>query len=115
MPPLKDSDVARFWAGVIKTPGCWVWRRATNQGGYGQFHYGGHRFAAHRISLLIAGNPPTQNQEVDHLCRVRACVRPDHLESVSKAENIARAQQVWIDNHPQEYLRRRRLYVAGFR
>ena len=92
-PPLKE----RFWSKVEKTSTCWIWTGARNNIGYGSFYMGALRpvgvqrlVTAHRFAYeLLVGLIP-DGCDLDHLCRVRACVRPSHLEPVSHQENIRR-------------------------
>lgn len=90
--PILRTLEQRFWAKVNKTDGCWLWTGATNHLGYGQISIGNRRLdMAHRVSLRMAGVVIPEGYDVDHLCRVRRCVRPDHLEPVTHAENMDRA------------------------
>lgn len=82
----------RFWAKVNKTDACWLWTGAISGGtGYGSCTgQDGTRSSAHRMAFtLIRGEIPA-GLVLDHLCRVRACVNPDHLEPVTHRENIRR-------------------------
>lgn len=88
---------ARFWAKVSENPetGCWEWTGAKNRtGGYGVFGpladspYGGR--CAHRIAFTVLGGSIPQGFDLDHLCRVRHCVNPAHLEAVTRSENVLR-------------------------
>jgi hypothetical protein len=88
--PQQTLD--RMFANSAPIPhcGCWVWMGATNQFGYGRALLDGQRMVAHRAAYILAhGNVPG-DLELDHLCRVRSCINPDHLEPVEKLENIRR-------------------------
>src|ERR1700760_4080290 len=88
----RGDPFVRFWEKVDKTDACWLWNGTVNRHGYGIFCVGPDRFPAHKW-ILFDGNPPKNGPgtwDVDHLCRVRNCVRPDHLEFVTHAENIRR-------------------------
>ena len=76
----------RFWPKVRKTDTCWLWTASVNRDGYGWFGNGERVIYAH--TYLVGVAPKGMNW--DHLCRVRNCVRPDHLELVSMKENILR-------------------------
>ena len=73
---MSDSD--RFWAKVDKTDECWLWTAGTNYDGYGQFWVDGKYMGAHRFSWELA-NGPISGRKLDHRCRVKRCVNPDHL------------------------------------
>lgn len=80
----------RFWEKVDKTPTCWKWKGSLGKKGYGRFRVGDRTEMAHRVAYeLIVGAVP-QGKTLDHLCRVRGCVNPAHLEAVSNAENVLR-------------------------
>ena len=72
-----------------KTP-CWIWQLATDKDGYGQKKVKGKQAKAHRHFYERKYGPVPAGLEPDHLCRVRPCVNPDHLEPVSVAENSRR-------------------------
>lgn len=87
----------RFWAKVDRRDGgdCWPWLGTTTSTGYGLFGVpredrtvGAHRYAYE----LVVGPIPT-GLELDHLCRVRNCVNPAHLEPVTHAENLRRGRE----------------------
>lgn len=81
----------RFWARVEKTDTCWLWTAGRFHNGYGQVKWFGRSRKAHHIAWeLLRGALPLP-LEADHLCRVRNCVNPDHIEWVTHAENTARA------------------------
>lgn len=82
----------RFWAKVLVNPEteCWEWQASLRGGGYAAFYVEGKIMYGHRIAYeTLAGNIPT-GLTMDHLCRVRECVNPVHLEPVTVRENNRR-------------------------
>lgn len=71
-------------------PGCWEWEAGRTTGGYGKFHLSGRTELAHRAVYQLVRGPIPDGLHLDHLCRNRACVRPDHLEPVTVRENLMR-------------------------
>lgn len=81
---------ARFWVKVDKTSDCWVWTGAVNSRGYGSFGLQGSMRQAHRVAYELLVGPIPAGLVLDHLCRNRLCVRPEHLEVVTNRENVLR-------------------------
>lgn len=82
----------RFWKNVPYRPecGCWEWVGDKYSTGYPRFYAEGVQQAAHRfIFVQVNGELPLKYQ-VDHLCRNILCVRLEHLEAVTQAENQRR-------------------------
>lgn len=82
----------RFWAKVQKTDTCWLWRGARTRNGYGMLSVNQRATYAHRISYELHKDAIPVGMELDHLCRVRHCVNPDHLEPVTHRENGLRGE-----------------------
>lgn len=89
LPPHKKR---LFWDKVDKTSTCWLWTGAMNKG-YGVFNTGNGTKEVHRIAYqMLVGSIPS-GLVIDHLCRVRNCINPDHLEVVTNRENVSRGFQ----------------------
>lgn len=87
--PAVDPE-QRFWPKVKRTDLCWFWTAYVNVYGYGVFWNGERRLPAHRYAYeLLLGSIP-EGLQLDHLCRNRRCVNPNHLEVVSNRENVRR-------------------------
>lgn len=72
---------------------CWVWTGSQDSNGYGHMRDGARTVKAHRFSYETAVGPIPTGLEIDHLCRNRQCVNPDHLEPVTDRENWIRGNQ----------------------
>ncbi len=94
----RPTMLERFWSKVDKTSdpgGCWLWTASVGNHGYGLFQVAagrvGFRALAHQVSYWLAFGPLDNSLEIDHLCKVRRCVNPGHLEQVTGAENRRRS------------------------
>lgn len=90
----------RFWdkVRVNEETGCWEWTAAQDWCGYGWFGYDGRSRKAHRVAYAaLVGDLPEWTPtglQIDHLCRIRACVNPAHLELVSHRVNTLRGDTI---------------------
>lgn len=76
----------------VSDSGHWEWLGELKTTGYGRFWNGTIEIYAHRFSYeLYVGEIP-EGLFIDHLCRVRSCVNPEHLEPVTTAENLKRGE-----------------------
>src|SRR5215216_311275 len=85
-PDLGRTVEERFWDAVNQQGPipqhrpelgpCWIWIGSTNPDGYGRFRIGNRTVAAYRYAWELLVGPFPEGLEPDHLCRVRACVRP---------------------------------------
>jgi HNH endonuclease len=96
-----------FWASVEKSDGCWLWRASTNGRGYGTFR----SQMAHRVAYELLTGPIPDGHELDHLCDVRKCVNPSHLEPVVPRVNRLRAGNWIVLQAEQTHCRRGHRYT----
>src|SRR5216683_1140291 len=93
---LTPRAKARFFASFVPEPnsGCWLWTGRLNEKGYAYFAFKSKWMIAHRLSYRMAKGEIPKPLEIDHKCRVRCCVNPDHLEAVVHVENCRRGKPV---------------------
>jgi hypothetical protein len=99
IPPYRDLGFAvgdprlpeDFWARVQVHPtsACWEWQSSMADG-YARYTHEGRQHQAHRLLYTLLVGPIQAGLVVDHLCRTRHCVNPDHLDPVTNRENIRR-------------------------
>lgn len=99
-----EPVIDKFWKRVDKNGpvpnyaphlgSCWIWTGQINNSGYGELSFGPKndrtRVRAHRYSYETLVGPIIEGNHLDHLCRVRHCVNPSHLEDVTPRENFRR-------------------------
>lgn len=96
---LEAAWESQFWAYVeVRQPlACWIWTGSVSKKGYGRATVayranGAHRLAYEYFHGPLGLDPATGDPlEIDHLCKNRGCVNPDHMEPVTHAENIWRS------------------------
>lgn len=88
---------ASFWRNCeppMNESGCWEWSGKRRPAGYGVIWDGGKEKLAHRVSYELFEGVIPDGLDLDHLCRNRICVRPAHLEPVTRQENLLRGQTI---------------------
>lgn len=90
---MKDDALVmeRIMSRIMPIPesGCWIWEGSISDG-YGQISVGKKTRFVHRIMFELTKGPIPPGLVSDHLCRVRCCVNPDHIELVTNRENVGR-------------------------
>lgn len=86
---LTRREMHRLVSKFVVGDGCWEWNAGCNEG-YGWFELRGRNRRAHAVVYEWLIGPVPNGLVLDHLCRNRACVRPDHLEPVTNQTNVLR-------------------------
>jgi hypothetical protein len=97
LPEPTPQEVERFMRRVAIGPDCWLISGSQAQG-YVQFCYRQNHVMAHRFAYTVSVGPIPHGMQLDHLCRVRNCVNPDHLEVVTCRENLLRGMGLIATN-----------------
>lgn len=98
-PPAPERFRAKVSLGPIPDArpdlgACWLWTGWCNSHGYGGFTDGGRQVGAHVWAWEQEHGPVADGLELDHLCRVRSCARPSHMEAVTHRLNMLRGETV---------------------
>lgn len=105
--------------GIAVGDGCWEWQRSMNSYGYGRIRLWSvaeqrsPTRSAHRAVYEMLRGPVPAGLELDHLCRNRACVRPSHLEPVTRRENLMRSAGLPAQNAGKTHCKRGHEFAGG--
>lgn len=75
---------------VAPASGCWLWQGAKKENGYGVVIHESRKWRVHRLVYTVMVGPIPEGLQIDHLCFVRECCNPAHLEAVTADENRRR-------------------------
>ena len=109
----KPTISERLWANVTVTGCCWYWDGYQKEGGYGYMLANRRLRLVHRLAYEEMIGPIPEGLQIDHICRTRNCVNPDHLEAVTQQENIRRIPRtVWHGYREQTHCKNGHEYTA---
>ena len=90
---VRVTDLLRFMTFLQPIEnGCWLWKGGKTKKGYAEFWWNGSTDLAMHFILYCVGRWPRKGLEPDHLCRFTECVNPDHLDVVTRRENLIRGE-----------------------
>lgn len=90
----------------VTESGCWEWLSTIQENGYGTYTVRNQTMRAHRIAYEHFIGPIPDDLQTDHLCRVRKCVNPAHLELVTTRENTLRGVGPTASNAAKTHCKR---------
>lgn len=109
-----EVEWSKFWKHVTKQEnGCWLWKRCATR--YAYFGFRGKTISAHRFAYRAwpTTEPiPDETPQLDHRCRNRSCVNPDHLDPVTNKENSLRGTGLSAVNARKTHCPRGHRYTA---
>jgi hypothetical protein len=77
---------------------CRLWVRGVDHGGYGKMKVGGRTLPAHRVAWELKNGKIPEGLVIDHLCRVRSCVNPDHMRVTTHKVNVLAGETIAAAN-----------------
>lgn len=86
----QTTSREKILSNTDRSGSCWLWRRSILASGYGQVRHNGKPSRAHRVAYEVFIGPIPAGLVLDHLCGVKSCCNPEHLEPVTQAENLRR-------------------------
>lgn len=92
---MNKYNINNFWSKVEKTDTCWNWNGCTNGVFYGLISVNNKNILVHRFSYELHKGKIPDGLQIDHLCRNKLCVNPEHLEAVTQYENLKRGN-TWL-------------------
>jgi hypothetical protein len=93
-PNVPQINIGSMLVQPEPNSGCWIWLGPITEQGYGRVYIFRYKWSAmaHRVAFEQARGPIPDGMVIDHLCRTRICVNPDHMEAVTPVENVMRAR-----------------------
>jgi len=112
--PLAHT-IKSFWAlsSYAAADDCWLWAGYKERNGYGRLFFQGVRVSAHRFAYELTRGKIPKGLTIDHLCRVRHCVNPHHMEAVPNGVNVLRGVGLTAQNARKTHCPQGHLYSSA--
>jgi hypothetical protein len=110
---VRGSAVERITQRTSRTGGCWLWTGVLNRDGYAEIRIEGKYRMAHRVAYEELVGVIPEGLQLDHLCRVRHCVNPEHLEPVTPRVNNLRSESFAAKNAVKDQCHRGHLFTEA--
>ncbi len=102
METLLSKQESKFTSNIsVEINGCWLWHGCVDQKGYGRLHSFYTSNVAHRWAYERFIGPIPHNHQCHHMCGVKGCVNPSHLEALTQREHSAKHPQTRKTHCPQ--------------
>lgn len=92
MPRKRNTLDDALWNRIVEEGECWLFQGSLDKDGYGLTTYDRRTQRAHRLAYKVTVGDIPARLVLDHLCRVRQCINPAHLEPVTSKENLMRGE-----------------------
>lgn len=100
----RREEIEVFFSHILSLDGCWQWGGYVQNAGYASFSTSRETILAHRWSYRYFVGKIKAKMTLDHLCRNKLCVNPDHLEQITRTQNIQRAGLAGVALHESKKL-----------
>jgi len=87
---LTEQEAARFASKSKKARDCLIWQGPLDKDGYGTFYLRRMNRRAHRVAWFSIHGDLPDDHVINHVCRNPSCVNPQHLQAITRSENVMR-------------------------
>ena len=82
---------------------CWLWNGTKDWNGYGKIRFNNKMQYVHRVAFQLFKGPLAKGLVVDHICNIKSCVNPIHLQLITQTANVLRSNAFSGINHRKQF------------